>query len=80
MFDQLVAFIAQVNEPAPALDADVVAGLAVALVVTVVVVRFIKVILFVMALAFLALVFVGFLHVEPQIAQFIDNIRAASGS
>jgi hypothetical protein len=80
MLDQLVAYAAQVSEPTPGVSADVVAGLAVALVVIVVVVRYLKVILFLLAFAFLAVLFVGFLEIEPYIAQFVENLRAAGGS
>jgi hypothetical protein len=80
MLEQLVGYAAPVSEPAPGVSADVVAGLAVALIVIVVVVRYLKVILLLVAFAFLAVLFVGILQIEPYIAQFIENLRAAGGS
>jgi hypothetical protein len=77
MFDH---FATAQSEAQTGISPDLLAGLTIALIVTVVILRYMKVILYVAVFVMAAIVFAGIVQVEPLIAEIIANIHSATES
>jgi uncharacterized RDD family membrane protein YckC len=81
MLGDLVMHAAQaVSQPAPDAGPRLLAGLLVALIVAAIVVRYLKEVLLMLAVALLAVLFVGIIQILPFIANVIESLQSATAS
>jgi hypothetical protein len=73
-------FAAAQSQAQTGVSPDLLAGLAIALIVTVVILRYLKVILYMAVFIMAAIVFAGIAQVEPLIAQIIANVHSDTES
>ena len=79
MNDHLVHTEQAVSQPAPSVSPDLGVGLIFAVIAAVIIIRYLKVILFLVAFVGLAVVLAGLVQIEPVVEAMLQHLRSATG-